>query len=297
MPDQVIGFVGLGRMGGPMAGRLLDAGYSLSVYDTQTEVTKPLAARGAHLATSPAEVASSADIVLASLPTPDIVKAVALGPKGIIEGTRARILVDLSTTGPGAAKIIADGLKTRNITLVDAPVSGGIRGAVGGTLAVMVSCPKATFETVQPILKNFGKLFYTGEKPGLAQTAKLANNLMAAAAVVITSEAVAMGVKGGLDARVLIDIINASSGRNSASEDKFPRAVLPGTFDFGFTTGLSYKDVRLCIDEAEAMGVPMVCGAAVRQMLAITNAKYGASSDFTSIAKVLEDWAGVEMRG
>jgi 3-hydroxyisobutyrate dehydrogenase-like beta-hydroxyacid dehydrogenase len=106
-----------------------------------------------------------------------------------------------------------------------------------------------------------------------------------------------MGVKGGVDARVLIDIINASSGRNSASEDKFPRAVLPGTFDFGFTTGLSYKDVRLCVDEAEAMGVPMVCGSAVRQMLAITNAKYGASSDFTSIAKVLEEWAGVQMRG
>ena len=95
-----------------------------------------------------------------------------------------------------------------------------------------------------------------------------------------------MGVKGGVDAKVLIDIINASSGRNSASEDKFPRAVLPGTFDFGFATGLSYKDVRLCIDEAEAMGVPMVCGAAVRQMLAITNAKFGAASDFTSIAKV-----------
>jgi 3-hydroxyisobutyrate dehydrogenase-like beta-hydroxyacid dehydrogenase len=297
MPNQVIGFVGVGRMGGPMAGRLLDAGYSLSVYDTQIEATKPLVARGAHLANSPAEVASAADIVLASLPTPDIAKAVALGSKGIIEGTRARILIDLSTTGPGAAKIIADGLKPKNITLVDAPVSGGIRGAVGGSLAVMVSCPKATFETVQPILKNFGKLFYTGEKPGLAQTAKLANNLMAAAALVITSEAVAMGVKGGLDARVLIDIINASSGRNSASEDKFPRAVLPGTFDFGFTTGLSYKDVRLCIDEAEAMGVPMVCGAVVRQMLAITNAKYGAASDFTSIAKVLEDWAGVEMRG
>jgi 3-hydroxyisobutyrate dehydrogenase-like beta-hydroxyacid dehydrogenase len=296
MPDQIIGFVGVGRMGGPMAGRLIDAGYALSVYDTDIEATKPLVARGAHLAKSPAGVASAADIVLASLPNPEIVKAVALGPQGVIEGTRARILIDLSTTGPGAAKIIADGLEPKNITLVDAPVSGGIRGAVGGTLAVMVSCPKATFETVEPILKNFGKLFYTGEKPGLAQTAKLANNLMAAAALVITSEAVAMGVKGGLDARVLIDIINASSGRNSASEDKFPRAVLPGTFDFGFTTGLSYKDVRLCIDEAEAMGVPMVCGAAVRQMLAITNAKFGASSDFTSIAKVLEEWAGVEMR-
>jgi len=296
MAEETIGFVGTGRMGGPMAGRLLDAGYSLSVYDMQSEATKPLVARGARLAKSPAEVASSADIVLTSLPTPDIVKAVALGPDGIIAGNRASIVIDLSTTGPGAAKLIAEGFKPRK-TLVDAPVSGGVKGAVNGTLAVMVSCPKATYERVEPILKNFGKLFYTGDKPGTAQTAKLANNLMAAAALVITSEAVAMGVKGGVDAKVLIDIINASSGRNSASEDKFPRAVLPGTFDFGFTTGLSYKDVRLCIDEAEAMGVPMVCGSVVRQMLAITNAKYGASSDFTSIAKVLEEWAGVEMRG
>ncbi len=296
MAGETIGFVGTGRMGGPMAGRLMDAGYSLCVYDTQSEATKPLVARGARLAKSPAEVASSADIVLASLPTPDIVKAVTLGPDGLTGGNRASIVIDLSTSGPGAAKQIAEGFKPRNMTLVDAPVSGGIKGAVNGTLAVMVSCPKDTYERVEPILKHFGKLFYTGDKPGTAQTAKLANNLMAAAALVITSEAVA-GVKGGVNAKVLIDIINASSGRNSASEDKFPRAVLPGTFDFGFTTGLSYKDVRLCIDEAEAMGVPMVCGSVVRQMLAITNAKYGASSDFTSIAKVLEEWAGVEMRG
>jgi 3-hydroxyisobutyrate dehydrogenase-like beta-hydroxyacid dehydrogenase len=297
MSTPSIGFVGTGRMGGPMAARLLDAGYSLCVHDAQAEATAPLAARGAQVARSPAEVASSTDIVLMSLPTPDIVKAVALGPDGLIAGTRARVVVDLSTTGPGAAKQIAAALQAREITLVDSPVSGGIKGAVNGTLAVMVSCPKPTYELVEPILKNFGRLFFAGEAPGLAQTAKLANNLMAAAAIVITSEAVAMGVKGGVDARVLIDIINASSGRNSASEDKFPRAVLPGTFDFGFTTGLSYKDVRLCLDEAEAMGVPMVCGAVVRQILAITNAKYGPASDFTSIARVVEEWAGVEMRG
>ena len=272
MAEETIGFVGVGRMGGAMAARLLNAGYSLCVYDTQTEATKPLQARGAHLAKSPAEVASAADIVLISLPTPDIVKAVTLGPDGIIAGNRASIVIDLSTSGPGAAKLVAEEFKPRNLTLVDAPVSGGIKGAANGTLAVMVSCPKATYERVEPILKNFGKLFYCGDKPGTAQTAKLANNLMAAAALVITSEAVAMGVKGGVDAKVLIDIINASSGRNSASEDKFPRAVLPGTFDFGFTTGLSYKDVRLCVDEAEAMGIPMVCGSVVRQILAITNA-------------------------
>ena len=297
MSKQTIGFVGTGRMGGPMAARLLDAGYALVIHVVQHEATAPLAAGGATVAASPADVASSADIVLTSLPTPDIVKAVALGPDGIVAGNRARIMVDLSTTGPSAARQIAEGLKSKNITLVDSPVSGGIKGAVNGTLAVMVSCPKQTFEAVEPILKTFGRAFFAGEAPGLAQTAKLANNLMAAAAIVITSEAVAMGVKGGVDARVLIDIINASTGRNSASQDKFPRAVLPGTFDFGFATGLSYKDVRLCVDEAEAMGVPMVCGAVVRQMLAITNAKYGPASDFTSIAKVVEEWAGVEMRG
>ncbi len=297
MSDQVIGFVGIGRMGNPMGGRLLDAGYKLVVFDTQSEATKALVARGAQLATSPADVASKAEIVIVSLPTPDIVKAVALGPDGVIAGSRVRTMIDLSTTGPGAAKIIASALAERNITLVDSPVSGGVNGAAAGTLAVLVSCPKDTLAIVEPILKVFGKIFYTGEKPGLAQTAKLANNLMAATAIVITSEAMAMGVKGGLDARVLIDIFNASSGRNTATMDKFPRAVLPGTFDFGFTTALSYKDVRLCVDEAEAMGVPMVCGAAVRQMLAITNAKFGPSSDFTSIAKVLEEWAGVEIRG
>jgi 3-hydroxyisobutyrate dehydrogenase-like beta-hydroxyacid dehydrogenase len=176
-------------------------------------------------------------------------------------------------------------------------VSGGVSGAVKGTLAVMVSCAQPTFAQVDPLLKTFGRTFYVGDKPGLAQIAKLANNLLAAAALVVSSEAMAMGVKAGIDAKVLIDIINAGSGRNSATQDKFPRSILPGTFDFGFATGLSYKDVRLCVDEAEALGVPMIVGAAVREMLAVTNAKYGADSDFTSIARVLEEWAGVEIRG
>jgi 3-hydroxyisobutyrate dehydrogenase-like beta-hydroxyacid dehydrogenase len=140
----------------------------------------------------------------------------------------------------------------------------------------------------------FGRPFHAGEKPGLPRR-RSRQHLLAATALVATSEVMAMGVKAGLDAKVLIDIINASSGRNSATQDKFPRAVLPGTFDFGFTTGLSYKDVRLCIDEAEALGVPMVVGAAVRQMLAVTKARFGADSDFTFIAG-LEEWAGVEIR-
>jgi 3-hydroxyisobutyrate dehydrogenase-like beta-hydroxyacid dehydrogenase len=298
MTGQMLGFVGVGRMGGPMAARLLDAGYRLCVYDVAAEAAAPLVARGAQLAASPAEVASMADIVLVSLPTPDVVRQVALGGNGgIINGSRVRLMIDLSTTGPGVAGEVAAQLAERRIGWVDAPVSGGVTGAKAGTLAVMVSCPKPVLQEVEPILKVFGRLFHTGEKPGLAQSAKLANNLLAATALAATSEVMAMGVKSGLDARVLIDIINASSGRNSATQDKFPRAVLPGTFDFGFATGLSYKDVRLCVEEAEALGVPMVVGAAVREMLAITKARFGADSDFTFVAKVLEEWAGVEIRG
>jgi 3-hydroxyisobutyrate dehydrogenase-like beta-hydroxyacid dehydrogenase len=297
MEQPVLGFVGVGRMGGPMALRLLDAGYTLSVFDTSADALKPLVARGATRAASAEAVASSADVVLMSLPTPPIVQAVSLGERGILRGTRAKTLIDVSTTGPSVAGIVAKACAERGIAWVDSPVSGGVNGAVKGTLAVMVSCAKDTFPAVDPVLKNFGKTFYVGEKPGLAQIAKLANNLLAAAAIVLSSEAMAMGVKAGLDAKVLIDIINAGSGRNSATQDKFPKSILPGTFDFGFATGLSYKDVKLCVDEAEALGVPMVAGAAVRQMLAITQAKFGADSDFTCIAKVVEEWAHVQIRG
>ena len=294
--ESTIGFVGVGRMGGPMALRLLDAGHKLCVFDTSAAAMKPLVDRGATAAASAEAVASSAEVVMMSLPTPPIVQAVSLGDGGILRGTRVKTLVDLSTTGPSVAKVVGQAARERNVSWVDSPVSGGVTGAQKGTLAVMVSCAQATFPAVDPILKNFGRTFYVGEKPGLAQIAKLANNLLAASALVVSSEAMAMGVKAGLDAKVLIDIINAGSGRNSATQDKFPRSILTGTFDFGFATGLSYKDVRLCIDEAEALGVPMVAGAAVRQMLAVTNARFGADSDFTCIAKVLEEWAGVEIR-
>ena len=282
-------------MGGPMASRLLDAGHSLVIFDTNAAVMKPLADRGATIASSPAEVASKAEVVFLSLPTPPVLQAVAID--GVLTGTAVKTMIDLSTTGPSVAKVVAKAASEKGVAWVDSPVSGGITGATKGTLAVMVSCEKAVFEQVDPLLKTFGKTFHVGEKPGLAQIAKLANNLLAASAIVLTSEAVVMGVKAGLDAKVLIDIINAGSGRNSASQDKFPKAILPRTFDFGFATGLSYKDVRLCLEESEALGVPMVAGAAVRQMLAITNAKFGPDSDFTCIAKVVEEWAGVEIKG
>jgi len=292
-----LGFIGVGRMGGLMAGRLLDAGHSLTVFDTSEAAVAALTTRGAKAAASPAAVGDAAEIVLASLPTPAIVQKAALGEGGLIHGGKVKTFIDVSTTGPRVASAVAKGLAEKDITAVDSPVSGGLAGARNGTLAVMVSCPRPLYDTLEPILKNFGKLFFIGEQPGMAQTMKLANNLLAACALAISSEAMVMGAKAGLDANTMIDVINVSSGRNSAIQDKFPRAILPRTFDFGFATGLSYKDVCLCLDEAEALGVPMIVGSAVRQLLAVTNALYGPESDFTSICKSVEQWAKVEVHG
>ena len=295
MPEQRLGFVGVGRMGGRMARRLLEAGYALTIFDTSEEVLRPLLEKGAQRAESPAAVASAAEIVLASLPTPPVVQAVALGPKGIIEGTKVKIFVDVSTTGSTYARRVAEGLAAKGIVAVDAPVSGGIAGAERGTVAVMVSCDDATFAALKPILDVIGKVFHVGQRPGQGQTMKLMNNLLSATAMAITSEAVVMGVKAGLDPRQIIDVINAGSGRNSASQDKFPKCVLPRTFDFGFAIGLLNKDIRLCMEEAEALGVPMVVGSAVRQLLSIATASEGADADMTELVKSVEKWAGVRV--
>ncbi len=290
------GFVGVGRMGGPMAKRLLDAGFSLSVYDASSAAVESLVAHGAQAAASAAEVADTTETVFLSLPTPEIVERVALGPNGVHEGSRVKQVLDCSTTGPMMARAVAAELEKKGIAYLDSPVSGGIAGARNGTLAVMVSGPRAVVDRAQPALERFGKLFHVGELPGQGQIMKLANNLLAAAAIVLSSEAVTLGVKAGLDAQQMIEILNAGTGRNSATQDKFPRAVLTRTFDFGFATGLSYKDVKLCVHEAESLGVPMIAGSAVLQMLAITQARFGSDSDFTSIARVVEEWGGVEIK-
>jgi len=142
-----------------------------------------------------------------------------------------------------------------------------------------------------------GKFFWIGEKPGMGQTMKLVNNILSASAICMTSEAMVMGAKAGLDADTMIAVINAGSGRNTATEDKFPRCVLPRRFDFGGSTAMIYKDVKLCLDEGEALGVPMLVGNAVRQLMAVAKAREGADSDITQIVRPVEEWAGVEVKG
>jgi len=296
MTDKTLGFIGVGRMGSRMSRRLIAAGHKLVVYDADPRALQQAATNGASAAHSPADIASQADIVLASLPTPEVVKTVALASNGIVAGSKAKIFIDLSTTGPRVAGEVAKGLGEKGIVAVDAPVSGGPSGAENGTLAVMVSGPKQLANELTPILDVIGKVFWVGERPGLGQTMKLCNNLLSAAAITITSEALVMGTKAGLDPAVMLDVINAGSGRNTATADKFPRCVLPRKFDFGFSTDLLYKDVRLCLEEGERLGVPMMVGNSVRQLIGIAKALKGPSSDITEIVQPVEQWAGVEVK-
>ncbi|HXA75872.1 MAG TPA: NAD(P)-dependent oxidoreductase [Candidatus Acidoferrales bacterium] len=297
MTKENIGFVGVGRMGVRMVRRLIQAGYPVTIYDTSADAMAPLMELGAKRADSPAAVGSSAEIVFASVPTPPIVQAVALGPKGVIEGSRVKIFIDVSTTGATVAQIVADGLVAKGIRAVDAPVSGGITGAEKGTLAVMVSCPEDVLATIKPILEVIGKIFFVGTQPGQGQTMKLLNNLLSATAMAITSEAVVMGVKAGLDPALIIDVFNAGTARNSATQDKIKQHVISRSFSYGFGIGLLNKDIRLCMAEADAFGVPMVVGSAVRQLLSIATQTEGLDADMTAMAKTVEKWAGVQVGG
>src|SRR5947207_8328648 len=154
MPNKQLGFIGVGRMGNHMAGRLLDAGYAVTIYDTNETAMQRLEQRGAKRAKSAADVGSQCETVLVSLPTPDIVKAVALGKQGVIEGGKAKVFVDLSTTGPRVAKEVAEGLAKKGITAVDAPVSGGPSGAEKGTLAMMIACPRPLADELRPVIER-----------------------------------------------------------------------------------------------------------------------------------------------
>jgi 3-hydroxyisobutyrate dehydrogenase-like beta-hydroxyacid dehydrogenase len=292
-----IGFIGLGKMGFPMARRLIEAGHQLVVFDQRKEAVDKLLAMGAQGASSPKDVADRTETVLASLPSLQASLEVATGENGVSEGKRVKRFVDLSTVGSHMAARIFDSLAKRNIVQLDSPVSGGVGGAEKGALAVMVSGPRAEFELIKPALEVIGRVFFIGEKPGSAQTMKLANNLLSATAVVATSEAVVMGVKSGLDPSVMIDVINAGSGQNTASRDKFPRSILPRSFDFGFATGLMVKDVRLCLEEAKALGLSMEVAEAVGRLWEVVIREMGPESDFTSAIKPIEKAAGVVVGG
>jgi 3-hydroxyisobutyrate dehydrogenase-like beta-hydroxyacid dehydrogenase len=296
--DALIGFVGLGAMGAPLAEALVAAGHDLVVHDRDERRVVLLTELGAAPAASPKDVADRAETVFVSLPTPDAVREVACGPAGLHEGSAIRTYVDLSTTGAAVAGEVAAVLRERGVDVVDAPVSGGVAGARARTLAVMAAADEATFARVEPLLETFGKnVFRVGDDSGQGQIAKLLNNLLSATAVAITSEALALGASSGLDSATLLEVFNAGSGRNTATSDKFPTHVLTGRFASGFRLGLMAKDVELCLAEARVRHIPLVLGGLVQQLWTLAASQADADADHTEFVRLIEGWTRTTIAG
>jgi 3-hydroxyisobutyrate dehydrogenase len=251
---ETIGFAGLGRMGKPMAGRLVASGYHVLGFDTAG--TAQRLPQGAHAAESLIELSEQADAVLLSVPSGSDSLAVC---REIIsaEERRARTVVDFSTVGIADAQACAELLEQHGVSYLDAPVSGGVAGAVNGTLTMMVGAPQSDFDQLRPVLDVLAsKCFRVGDSPGLGQAMKLLNNYVAATALAATCEAAVFGTRIGLDLETIVDVVAASTGRSAAIEDKFPKSIVPGTYDFGFAGALMTKDVKLYLDNASRAGVP-----------------------------------------
>lgn len=287
-----LGFLGLGQMGSAIAERLEQAGARLHVFDPNPAAAAPFVARGAVGHASARAVADAVPIVFACLPNGQVSQAVAHEVAG---STALRLYVEMSTIGsPALAKVQAT---VAPVTLVDCPVSGGPKGARAGTLTVICAGPPEAWAELLPWLERIGgRVFQVGDEPGQAQLMKLVNNLVNAANMATAFEALVLGAKGGLDARQMVDVLNASTGQNSATLTKIPKAVLTGSFDYGAHLTTMVKDVVLGLQEAEAREVPMWVHGTVGQLWRFGEQQGLGRQDLTALIKVLESWAGVEVR-
>ncbi len=284
MAARTYGFIGLGNMGGPMCANLIAAGLTLRVFDVAGTETR--APEGSGIADSIAGLASSVETIFLSLPDGKVVESVCA------EITRSAdretgTVVDFSTTGPDAAGSVAKLLGEAGLVFIDAPVSGGKSGAVAGTLTIIASGPDdAVADLAVPFEAVGGNVFHVGPLPGQAQAVKLLNNFLSATAMAATSEAVLFGQKFDVDMQTILDVVNVSSGQNTATADKFPRRVVSGSYDAGFATALMTKDVALYLDEVRVAGTPDRVGSS---MLALWNAAHKAmpESDFTEIYRYI----------
>lgn len=290
------GFLGIGQMGLPMAGKLLDAGHTLVVHDVREEALRPMLERQARRVGSPREMADRCETVFVSLPTLKAFQEVAFGPDGLIHGSGMKLLVNTCTVGVPFVEELTQRMAEKGVTVVDCPISGGPPGARAGTLSVMVSGNPDAVARIRPMIDLWGAtVTVAGDKPGAAQVLKLTNNILSAVAMAATSEAIVMGSKAGVNPEILLSAINAGSGRNTATMQKFPQSVLTRTFDFGGSLNILIKDIDLAIAQGEALGVPMwVCQAA---RLVFKHALFQAdgNDDLTTVVKAVERGAGFEI--
>lgn len=290
-----IGFIGVGHMGGAMAQRLIDGGFDLICFDTDPNRVAAMAALGAKVAESPRHVADICEIVLACLPSQEASRAVA---SAIAQGKATKIHVETSTIGQRTIASIAGQLGEKGIATLDMPVSGGPSWAREGRLTGILSGPPDARAQAATVLHCIAaRLIVVGDTPGQGQIAKIVNNMLSLSGMMIACEAIVAGVKAGVEAEKLLEVINASTGRNSATADKFPKAVLPRTFNYGGPIGLGIKDLSLYLDLNPVPAEHGSLGDKIADTWKRITDDLGENADLSEMVRYFEKRAGVEVRG
>jgi 2-hydroxymethylglutarate dehydrogenase len=291
-----IGFIGIGQMGRHMANRIWMAGFTPRVYDINKEAAAPLLQKGAKWSASPAEVAHACRIVISSLPAPKDIEQVVYGDKGLMKGWKSGdIYIDMSTNSPSLIKRIAGDAAKMGVTVLDAPVSGGTRGAENGTLTIMVGGDTTALEKVRPVLEAMGQKIFPVGPVGCGNTAKLVNNLISLACNSASAEGFALGAKAGINPATLLEIIKVSTGNNWCLQ-QYPNTTFKNNFEPGFKLSLAFKDINLALDMAKENGVPVPVSTAVRQDIADTIAAGLGDKGVDAVILSREKASGVKVR-
>ena len=296
MAKARVGFLGMGTMGGPMARRLVQSGFSVIGYDVSAERGKAATTDGVMVAQSPAAVAKMADVVLSSLPNPSAIRSAYLGPDGAVAALGAgAILVDMSTIDPNTWREVAEAARARGADSLGAPVSGGPTEAGSGRLVFLVGGEAAVIDRCRPVLETLGSEIHHLGPLGAGHIVKLVNNVMSMCNVAVAAEAMVLGVKAGMDPQRLFDVLSTSGGRSHHFLKRFPN-VLAGDFTPHFSIALSRKDLSLALQMAESLGVPMLTTSTVRQIYEAAAAQGLDTRDMAAVTTLYEQWAGVEVR-
>jgi 3-hydroxyisobutyrate dehydrogenase len=296
-----VGFIGIGVMGRPMTLNLLKADHHVTIFarhPEKAEVQEVLQA-GAKQAPSPRAVAMASDIVITMLPDSPEVAEVVAGAQGILAGARkGLIIIDMSTIAPATSRKLGELAATKGVSFLDAPVSGGSQGAVNGALTIMVGGAKEPFEQARPVLEAMGKpenIFHVGPQ-GAGEVVKLVNNSLVGAIAAAIAESFVLGVKAGTDVETMAKIIGVSAGASWQLSTQFPLRAFNGSFQPGFMTDLLHKDLGLALDLAAENHTTLPITALSRQLYEMARAAGYGREDYTSLLKVLEKMAGVEVR-
>jgi 3-hydroxyisobutyrate dehydrogenase-like beta-hydroxyacid dehydrogenase len=291
-----IGFIGIGQMGRHISRRILEAGYQLVIHDLNKEVATPLLEKGAEWADSPAAIAKSCRVVITSLPKPKDVEQVVYGNNGLMQGWRfGDIYIDMSTNSPSVMRRIAVDAKAKGVSVLDAPVSGGVKGAEAGTLTIMVGGEAATLKKVRKILGAMGQKIFLVGSVGCGNIVKLVNNLISLGCNSASAEGFALGVKAGIDPAVLLEILKVSTGDNWCAR-QYPNTVFKGNFEPGFKISLAYKDINLALELGRENGVPLPVGTAVKKDLKDTITASFQDKGVDAVILWREEAAGVKVR-